>query len=418
MALGLDIKGKARETSDDVSFVGPTPNNTPVQAAPIASRVVSEKPTVGGIVEEGEDDDAVEINMGGAPSLTGLGGDLFAGNQRLVSMLQGRLGSLLGKPSGYIESLPTPVRRRVNGLKYLQSQHTELEIQFHKEILELEKKFLTLYRPLYEKRAEIIQGKLEPTDEEVAAGVSDNEEDEEKDEEKPAVADKEEEGDANTTGIPEFWLTGFKNHAGLCEMITDMDEEPLKALRDVKIEYTEEKPGFNLIFEFDENDYFTNRSLTKTYYYQQSANFGDLVYESSRGCDIEWKEGKDLTVVIETKKQRHKTTNKTRVVRRAIPNETFFSFFETIQTPEEDEVLEDEEQDELDSRLEADYELGEEFKEKIIPHAVDWFTGKALQYESMDMEEEYDDENLFYAGSTDDDEEDEEDDDDDDDEDY
>ena len=31
--------------------------------------------------------------------------------------------------------------------------------------------------------------------------------------------------------------------------------------------------------------------------------------------------------------------------------------------------------------MEADYEIGEEFKNKIIPHAIDWFTGKALQYE-------------------------------------
>jgi nucleosome assembly protein 1-like 1 len=146
--LGVDIKGKTRETSDDVTFVGPTPNNTPVQAAPIASRVVSEKPSVGGIVEEGEDDNAVEIDM---PATDTLSGNIFAGNQRLVSMLQGRLGSLLGKPSGYIESLPAPVHRRINGLKYLQSKHTELEIQFHQEILALEKKFLELYRPLYEK---------------------------------------------------------------------------------------------------------------------------------------------------------------------------------------------------------------------------------------------------------------------------
>ncbi|RKP24813.1 hypothetical protein SYNPS1DRAFT_4467, partial [Syncephalis pseudoplumigaleata] len=376
---GVDIKGKARESaSDDAGFVGPTPNNTPVQAAPIASRVVSEKPSVGGIVEEGEDDEAVEIDMGGAAGLGGLTGNIFAGNQRLVSMLQGRLGSLLGKPSGYIESLPAPVRRRINGLKCLQSKHTELEMQFHREILELEKKFLALYRPLYEKRAEIIQGKTEPTDEEVAAGVSDTEE-EQPEEPAETTAAAEGDDDANITGIPEFWLTGLKNHAGLCEMITEMDEEPLKALRDIKIEYTEDKPGFSLIFEFDENDYFTNATLTKTYYYQQSANFGDLVYESSRGCDIDWKEGKDLTVVIETKKQRHKTTNKTRVIKRAVPNETFFSFFETIPTPEEGVELDDEEQDELDSRLEADYELGEEFKEKIIPHAVDWFTGKALQ---------------------------------------
>ncbi|RKP10629.1 hypothetical protein THASP1DRAFT_12580, partial [Thamnocephalis sphaerospora] len=403
---GMDIKGKARASASDVDFVGPTPNNTPVQPAPIATRVVSERPSVSGIAEEGEDDEGVEMGAASAGAgLTGLSGDLFAGNQRLVNMLQGKLGTLLGRSSGYVEGLPAPIRRRINGLKYLQTKHTELECEFHKEILELEKKYLALYRPLYEKRADIVHGKLEPTDEEVAAGKSDAE-DEEADE-----AEEEEEDD-NTpveAGIPEFWLTALKNHAGLCELITESDEEPLQSLRDIKLQYTDDKPGFTIVFEFGENEFFTNRTLTKTYYYQQSSSFGDLVYESSRGCDIDWKEGKDLTVTIETKKQRHKTTNKTRVIKRAVPNETFFSFFSTIQTPEDDTELEDEEQEDLDARLEADYELGEEFKERIIPHAVDWFTGKALQYENMDMDDE---EGLYYGGTTDDDDDDDSDDDD------
>ena len=45
--------------------------------------------------------------------------------------------------------------------------------------------------------------------------------------------------------------------------------------------------------------------------------------------------------------------------------------------------------------MELDYQLGEDIKEKLIPRAVDWFTGEALQYEEMDedMEEgDYDDE--------------------------
>jgi nucleosome assembly protein 1-like 1 len=35
----------------------------------------------------------------------------------------------------------------------------------------------------------------------------------------------------------------------------------------------------------------------------------------------------------------------------------------------------------LDEKLEMDYEVGESIKEKLIPRAVDWFTGEALQYE-------------------------------------
>ncbi len=45
----------------------------------------------------------------------------------------------------------------------------------------------------------------------------------------------------------------------------------------------------------------------------------------------------------------------------------------------------------MDERLELDYYLGEEIKEKLIPRAIDWFTGEALQYEELDDDELGDD---------------------------
>lgn len=44
--------------------------------------------------------------------------------------------------------------------------------------------------------------------------------------------------------------------------------------------------------------------------------------------------------------------------------------------------------------MELDYQLGEDIKEKLIPRAIDWFTGEARQFEGMggDMEGEFDDE--------------------------
>lgn len=104
-------------------------------------------------------------------------------------------------------------------------------------------------------------------------------------------------------------------------------------------------------------------------------------------------------------------TNKVREVKRTIPAETFFTFFNPPQVPAEGEELESDEAEGLDEKLEADYELGEEFKEKIIPHAVDWFTGKALQYE--DFEADYYDEEEEDEDDEDEEEEDDDDDDDD-----
>ena len=97
-------------------------------------------------------------------------------------MLQGRLGNLVGAPSNYLSTLGPDVRRRVKGLKSLQNKHSVLEADFQKEILALEKKYLALYTPLYEKRAEFISGKAEPTEAEVEDGVSEDEEEEDEEE--------------------------------------------------------------------------------------------------------------------------------------------------------------------------------------------------------------------------------------------
>jgi nucleosome assembly protein 1-like 1 len=338
--------------------------------------------------------------------------EAFSGNPQLLHMLQGRLGSLVGKPSGYIDSLPKDVKRRVNGLKYFQSKHAELEAKFQEEILVLEKKYAQLYKPLYEKRAAIVTGLNEPTDEEVAAGEQIDVDEEAETESEETKVDANDNDEKAVTGVPEFWLTALRNHPQLVEFITDKDESALKHLVDVRMSYIE-KPGFKLEFEFSENAYFTNKVLTKTYFYQDQAGYGgDFVYDHAEGTEIIWKKDKDLTVTVETKKQRHKGTNKVREVKRTVPAETFFTFFNPPQVPADGEELDEEEAEGLDAKLEADYELGEEFKEKIIPHAVDWFTGKALQFEDLNDENDYYDEDEDEDEDDDDDEEEEDDDDD------
>jgi nucleosome assembly protein 1-like 1 len=226
---------------------------------------------------------------------------IFAQNPKLVQMIQGKLGSLVGRSSGYVESLPAPVRRRVAGLKGVQKEHSKLEAEFQEEVLELEKKYFAKFTPLYQKRANIVNGASEPTAEDIKAG----EEDEEQDDVEPA--EKPEETTENVKGIPEFWLSAMKNQVSLAEMITDRDEAALKDLTDVRMEYLD-KPGFRLIFEFAENEFFTNKTITKTYFYQNESGYGgDFIYDHAEGDKIDWKVGKDLTVRVESKKQRNKS---------------------------------------------------------------------------------------------------------------
>lgn len=236
---------------------------------------------------------------------------IFANNPKLVQMIHGRLGSLVGKPSGYIESLPPPVRRRVAGLKGIQKEHSKLESEFQEEVLQLEKKYFAKFTPLYERRSNIVNGTQEPTDAEVeAAGEQDEDEDEEDEQKESEAADKakgKSDMPSDVSGIPEFWLSAMKNQVTFAEMITERDEGALRHLTDIRMEYLD-VPGFKLIFEFAKNDYFTNKTLVKTYYYQSEMGYGgDFIYDHAEGDKIEWAPNKDLTVRIEAKKQRNKS---------------------------------------------------------------------------------------------------------------
>lgn len=229
---------------------------------------------------------------------------LFASNPALVAMMQNKLGSLVGRSSGYIESLPASVRRRVAGLKGVQKDHSKLEAEFQEEVLQLEKKYFAKFTPLYETRAKIVNGTTEPSDEQVKVGEQANEEDEDEDEPKTELNTDE---GKDVKGIPEFWLSAMKNQISLAEMITDRDEVALKHLTDIRMEYLD-RPGFKLIFEFEENEFFSNKTMTKTYFYQEENGYGgDFIYDHAEGEQIDWKAGKDLTVRIESKKQRNKS---------------------------------------------------------------------------------------------------------------
>lgn len=92
-------------------------------------------------------------------------------------------------------------------------------------------------------------------------------------------------------------------------------------------------------------------------------------------------------------------TKQTRVIKKTVPTESFFNFFSPPAAPsDEDEVASD-----IEERLELDYQLGEDIKEKLIPRAIDWFTGEALAFEEFE-----DAEDAEFEDEDDEDDEDEE----------
>ncbi|SGZ54868.1 CIC11C00000004190 [Sungouiella intermedia] len=368
----------------------PTPQNTPSSVANLYLK--QQPPSVSTISEEDENNLTKQL----------------ANNPALLLMIQGKLGTLVGQQSGYIDQLSRHVKKRVLGLKAVQQLQMKLEAEFQKELLELEKKYFKKYEPLYERRKAIVNGELEPTTEEIEVGEELEEKDEDEDEEEEEEEDDAENAASSVKGIPGFWLTALENLPTVSETITERDSEILQELKDIRMEYLE-TPGFELIFEFNQNEFFSNQVLTKTYHYQAELGYsGDFVYDHADGCEINWKSKENnVTINIERRKQRNKNTKQTRTIEKLTPTESFFNFFDPPKAPQADEEDEEEEEEDedadLEERLELDYQLGEEIKDRLIPRAIDWFTGDAVGYgfpedfadedeEEFDSEEGEDDE--------------------------
>lgn len=274
----------------------------------------------------------------------------------------------------------------------MQSKADVLDAEFRKEQAALEDKYNKLRDPLVTRRANIVSG-AEPTAEETAeAKVSDK-----------AAEDKDEKG------IPDFWLETLKHHPQFESMITEDDERVLKHLKDIKlITNPIEGPSFSLEFVFEPNEFFEETSIKKDYHLKEDTEMNEIIFESVEATEITWKEGKNVTVKMVSRtvkvgggrggrgkgpKGGKGGKPQTKVITEEQPVPSFFNFF----NPPSAEDFEEEEdgEEELQSILEEDYEMGCMIKEYIIPNAVNWFTGDVKLPDDMfggyDMEDMEDD---------------------------
>merc|ERR1711994_456552 len=305
---------------------------------------------------------------------------------------------MVGMNSGYIASLPAPVKRRLKALKKIQLETTKIEAKFYEEVHKLECKYHLQYSPFYEKRAQITKGDYEPKDDE-CDWPSDDEESElaedVKDKVKVEEDDKEKKDEKPAKGVPEFWLTIFKNIEITQDMIQEHDEPALATLNDVKVTFSDgagDTPmGFKLHFLFGPNDYFTDTELTKEYEMKcvpselDPFSFDGPEIFRCKGCPIHWKPNKNLTVKTVKKKQKHKSKGNVRTITKQVKNDSFFNFFDPPTLPDDPEAEVDPETQEL---LTSDFEIGHYIRERVVPRAVLFFTGEALEEEDFDEEED------------------------------
>ncbi|XP_010548666.1 PREDICTED: nucleosome assembly protein 1;2 isoform X2 [Tarenaya hassleriana] len=303
----------------------------------------------------------------------------------LVNALKNKLQNLAGQHSDVLESLTPLVRKRVEVLREIQNQYDEMEAKFFEERTALEAKYQKLYQPLYTKRYEIVNGVVE------VEGAPEE-----------AKAEQEEDKAVEDKGVPDFWLIALKNNDVTAEEITERDEGALKHLKDIKWSRVDEPKGFKLEFFFDQNTYFKNTVLTKTYH---MIDEDEPILEKAIGTDIEWYPGKCLTQKI-LKKKPKKGSKNAKPITKTEDCESFFNFFNPPQVPDDEEDLDDDMADELQSQMEHDYDIGSTIKDKIISHAVSWFTGEAVQVDELDMDD--DDDEIDENEDEDDDDDDEE----------
>lgn len=311
--------------------------------------------------------------------------------------------------------LPKAIKRRAKALKNLLSKTLEMEAEYYKELHELERKYLAKQIPLFERRREIINGDIEPTDEDCEWQSDDEEEEElakqitdkvvikeEKSDGDKPENDIKEDGDKDEenapSGIPDFWLTILNNVELTQEMIQDCDVPILEKLTDITctlLDSDASKQGFRLEFHFAPNDYFSNTVLSKEFYMRfEQASDDPLSYEGPeiircKGCTINWK--KDKNVTVKTIRRMKKGKGGTKPVTKTVQNDSFFNFFnaEELGIDGDEEI-----DDEAEAVLQSEFEIGQFLRERVIPRAVLYFTGEALDddYEDEEEEEEMDEE--------------------------
>ena len=110
----------------------------------------------------------------------------------------------------------------------------------------------------------------------------------------------------------------------------------LRALRDIRVKLNDSRAGYTIEFHFNENEWFTNKVLTKTYELNtERSKTNPLSGEVSPlavcvGTVIEWRAGKNVVEQLESKVSSKPGGSSSKVPEDEDEDRrSFFSFFET-----------------------------------------------------------------------------------------
>ena len=258
------------------------------------------------------------------------------------------------------------LKKKLVAIKKLVCERMALEKDFKKEHNKLEYKYEQLYRPFFEKRQKIVEGEEKPDIEQIRDKLA-----ELKINEEEAKAEKE-----NEKGVPDFWYKCLENCQDI--MINEKDKNILKKLKLIKCT-PEENGNFTLEFFFEPNDYFTNEVLKREFILDEDYDIKEI-----KSDEIKWKSDEvNPTIEIKQKKVKNKRTKQIKTVQKKEKIPSFFSSFRNFVKKEgdkgknEDKDEDDDEEEGDEMTIEDEYDQALQFKEEIIPYAIEYYLGIA-----------------------------------------
>jgi len=273
------------------------------------------------------------------------------------------------------EAEDTPILKE---LKALDGRCLEVEKRFQAQVEELRKKCFSEQAPIFAERAKVLAAAPEGAD-----------------------------GSCGTPALKGFWLQALKHSEHFEDQIEEWDAPVLEYLSNITSSYLDaDKPdkGFKLEFHFVENPYFSEKALWKEYHLGECLPWnGETSVAEIKVCEIDWNDGKDVTVEVVKKKAKGGGAKK-KVKAKSEPRDSFFRHCfrhlkqgmpvpEDMNLSEAMNLADGDDEDEVDAQMmeyvmENDHEMGREIRDHIIPFAVRWYTGEAAPKRDLDSDDE------------------------------
>jgi hypothetical protein len=180
------------------------------------------------------------------------------------------------------------LKHKLVAIRNIVVKRLALEKEFKALHHQLEAKYETLYKPIYEKRSKVISGTLEPNVDEIK--------------EELAKLNLNATTTNSEQGIPEFWLKCLKNSSQFGPSLNKNDEKVLSHLTDVTVDLQDDG-SFTLNFYFSPNQYFDHAVLTRNFILDPHKQSISKIISTQ----IEWK-SEDVNPTIEKRKKKIKNS--------------------------------------------------------------------------------------------------------------